>query len=104
MFVTQIYGTLLGAIVNYAVMISIVNDNRDLLANTNGNSSWSGASIQSYNTNATSWALAKYLYTLGSTYAIVPFGILIGAGLVVLQRILVIVSGGTSLAYSAIHC
>ncbi|EGX88236.1 oligopeptide transporter, putative [Cordyceps militaris CM01] len=90
MFLTQIYGTLIGAVVNYAVMISIVNDNRDLLANTNGNSSWSGASIQSYNTNATSWALAKYLYTAGSRYAVVPFGVLIGAALVVVQRVVVI--------------
>lgn len=32
MFGTQIYGTLIGAIVNYAVMISIVNNNREVLA------------------------------------------------------------------------
>ncbi|KAM3562964.1 hypothetical protein MY1884_001509 [Beauveria asiatica] len=89
MFTTQIYGTLLGAVVNYAVMVSIVNDNRHLLANTNGNSSWSGASLQSFNTSATSWALAKYLYTLGSTYAAVPFGVLFGAGLVVIHGVVV---------------
>lgn len=100
MFITQIYGTLLGAVVNYAVMISIVNDNRDLLANTNGNSSWSGAGIQAYNTNATSWALAKYLYTLGSTYSIIPFGILIGAVLVAIQRVLVNVRHTVGLLFS----
>ena len=61
MFLTQIYGTVLGGFINYAVMISIVSGNRALLTNGNGNSSWSGAQIQAYNTNAASWALSPYL-------------------------------------------
>ncbi|KAE8445208.1 hypothetical protein EG329_013580 [Mollisiaceae sp. DMI_Dod_QoI] len=89
MFLTQVYGTILGGFVNYAVMISIVNSNRDLLVNSNGDSSWSGATIQSYNTNATSWALAKYLYKTGAKYQMVPIGIAIGAGVVVIHRIIV---------------
>jgi hypothetical protein len=68
-------------------MIFIVNGNRELLVNSNGNSSWSGATMQSYNTNATSWALAKYLYKTGARYAIVPFGLLIGAGAVAIHRV-----------------
>jgi hypothetical protein len=92
MFLTQVYGTVLGAFVNYAVMISIVKSNRDLLINSNGDSSWSGATIQSYNTNATSWALAKYLYQTGARYAIVPLGVIIGAGFVLFHRIVVYVS------------
>lgn len=92
MFLTQIYGTVLGGFVNYGVMISIVNGNRDLLVNSNGNASWSGATIQSYNTNAASWALAKYLYKSGAEYEMVPIGLAIGAGLVVLHRVLVYVS------------
>jgi hypothetical protein len=92
MFLTQIYGTVLGGFVNYGVMISIVNGNRDLLVNSNGNASWSGATIQSYNTNAASWALAKYLYKSGADYEMVPIGLAIGAGLVVLHRALVYVS------------
>jgi OPT oligopeptide transporter protein len=92
MFLTQVYGTVLGAFVNYAVMISVVGGNRDLLINSNGDSSWSGASIQSFNTNATSWALANYLYKTGAKYSIVPIGLLVGAGLVALHRIVVIVS------------
>ncbi|ROV90969.1 hypothetical protein VSDG_07712 [Cytospora chrysosperma] len=89
MFLTQIYGTILGGFINYAVMIGIVNGNRDLLVNSNGNSSWSGATMQSYNTNATSWALASYLYGSGGLYEMVPIGIGIGAGLVVIHRIFV---------------
>lgn len=92
MFLTQIYGTVLGGFVNYAVMISIVNGNRDLLTDSNGSSSWSGATIQAYNTNATSWALANYLYKAGGKYELVPIGLGFGAGLVVLHRVFVHVS------------
>jgi len=87
MFLTQIYGTVLGGYINYAVMISVVNSNRALLIDKNGDSSWSGATIQSYNTNATSWALAKYLYQTGARYSIVPIGLLIGAGIVAIHRV-----------------
>lgn len=92
MFLTQIYGTILGGFVNYAVMISIVGGNRDLLVNSNGNSSWSGASIQAYNTNATSWALAKYLFGAGGRYFQIPIGLAIGSGIVVVHRIIAHVS------------
>ncbi|KAL1864950.1 hypothetical protein VTK73DRAFT_5579 [Phialemonium thermophilum] len=89
MFLTQIYGTVLGGFVNYAVMISIVTSNRELLVSSDGNTSWSGATMQSYNTNATSWALAKYLYKWGAPYEMVPVGLAIGAGVVLLHRIVV---------------
>lgn len=92
MFLTQIYGTILGGFVNYAVMISIVKSNRELLIDGNGDSSWSGATIQSYNTNATSWALAKYLYKTGAKYHMVPIGLAIGAAIVVVHRIVCYVS------------
>lgn len=92
MFLTQIYGTVLGGFINYAVMIGIVNGNRDLLVNSNGNASWSGATMQSYNTNATSWALASYLYGSGGLYEMVPIGLAIGAGLVLVHRIFAYVS------------
>ncbi|KAK7532799.1 peptide transporter [Phyllosticta citribraziliensis] len=89
MFLTQIYGTILGGFINYAVMDSIVTGNKELLAKGNGDSSWSGATIQSYNTNAASWALADYLYKVGARYAAVSIGLGIGAGLVVLHRLVV---------------
>ncbi|OLN93273.1 Oligopeptide transporter 1 [Colletotrichum chlorophyti] len=89
MFLTQIYGTILGGFINYAVMISIVNGNRDLLVNSDGNASWSGATMQSYNTNATSWALAHYLYKSGGKYSLVPIGLGVGFAIVVVHRIVV---------------
>lgn len=91
MFLTQIYGTVLGGFVNYAVMVSIVNNNRQLLVDSNGSATWSGATVQGYNTNATSWALAKYLYKAGTKYEMVPIGMGIGAGLVLIHRIFVYV-------------
>lgn len=48
--------------------------------------------MQSYNTNATSWALANYLYGSGGLYYMVPVGLAIGAGLVIIHRIFVFVS------------
>lgn len=92
MFLTQIYGTIVGGFINYAVMISIVGSNRDLLTNSDGSSSWSGAYLQAFNTNASSWALAKYLYKTGGEYYMVPVGLAVGAGLVALQRLIIVVS------------
>ncbi|KAJ5375411.1 Oligopeptide transporter OPT superfamily [Penicillium concentricum] len=87
MFLTQIYGTILGGFINYAIMISIVSGNRALLVDGNGNSSWSGATIQSFNTNAASWALAPYIYKIGTPYGAVPLGIIAGAGAVMVHAV-----------------
>jgi len=87
MFLTQIWGTVLGGFINYAVMISIVRQNKAILVDGNGNSSWSGATLQAYNSNATAWALASYLYKVGGQYAMVPLGIVIGVGAVIVHRI-----------------
>ena len=87
MVLTQIWGTILGAIVNYVVMISIVNSHRELLIDTNGTYAWSGQVFQSLNTQATTWALAKYLYTTGTQYFLVPIGLVIGFGLVVVHKV-----------------
>lgn len=92
MFLTQIYGTILGGFINYAVMISIVGDNRELLTSGNGNASWSGVQMQSYNTNATTWALAKYLYGKQGLYYMVPIALAIGAGAVLVHRVFTWVS------------
>lgn len=73
-------------------MISIVSGNREFLAETDGSNSWSGATMQGYNTNASSWALAHYLYKIDGKYAMVPIGLLIGAALVVAHRVFVHVS------------
>ena len=99
MFMTQIYGTILGGFINYAIMISIVSSNRETLASGNGDSSWSGGTIQSYNTNAASWALAPYLYKKGKQYEMVPIGLAIGAGAVIVHWVIYKVSSSFSSSF-----
>lgn len=78
MFGTQIYGTLLGAGLNYAVMSTIVSSQRDILLDPEGNGIWSGSTLQSMNSQAITWAMAKRIYSLSGDYWIVPMGIVIG--------------------------
>ncbi|RDI88757.1 hypothetical protein Vi05172_g1429 [Venturia inaequalis] len=78
MFLTQIYGTLLGAALNYVVMTTIVTNKREILLDPIGNNAWSGSTVQSLNTQAVTWALAKEVYGAHSRYFIVPMGLLIG--------------------------
>lgn len=87
MFLTQVWGTIFGAFINYVVMISIVNSHRYLLTDTNGSYVWSGQTFQSLNTQASTWALAEYLYTAGTQYILVPVGLAIGFGLVVIHKV-----------------
>ncbi|KAI1092316.1 OPT peptide transporter Mtd1 [Rostrohypoxylon terebratum] len=89
MFITQIYGTLLGAGLNYAVMTSIVNSQREILLDPSGNNVWSGSIVQSMNSQAVTWALAKEMYGLSGRYVIVPLGLLIGFFLPILHWVLI---------------
>ncbi|KAL9624316.1 MAG: hypothetical protein Q9160_001563 [Pyrenula sp. 1 TL-2023] len=85
MFATQVYGTLLGAGLNYAVMTTIVTNQREILLDPEGNSVWSGSLIQSLNSQAVTWALAKDVYGVKGHYLIVPLGLLIGLVLPVIH-------------------
>ncbi|KAF9269595.1 oligopeptide transporter [Marasmius fiardii PR-910] len=78
MFLTQLYGTILGVAVNYIVMISIVDAQREILLDPQGTNVWSGQTMQSYNSNAVTWSLAKELYGPQGPYFIVPLSLLIG--------------------------
>ncbi|KZF24856.1 peptide transporter MTD1 [Xylona heveae TC161] len=81
MFGTQIYGTLLGAGLNYAIMTTVVTNQREILLDPKGNSVWSGSIMQSLNSQAVTWALAKDVYGINGRYLIVPLGLLIGLAL-----------------------
>ncbi|WRT67495.1 uncharacterized protein IL334_004467 [Kwoniella shivajii] len=90
MWLTQVYGTVLGAFINYVVMISVVDSHRDLLTTSDsGSAAWSPAYFNSMNTAAITWALAKQLYGRQGEYFIVPVSLAIGAGAVVVHRIFV---------------
>ncbi|KAK4052813.1 hypothetical protein OIV83_002100 [Microbotryomycetes sp. JL201] len=78
-FVVQTVGTVVGAILQLIIMKTIINAQRELLLDVQGSNVWSGQQVQSFNSQAVTWgALAKHFYSPSSTYAIVPWSILIG--------------------------
>ncbi|KAJ7925954.1 OPT oligopeptide transporter [Mycena leptocephala] len=78
-FTMQCLGAIIGALINYIVMKSIIAAHRDILTSVQGTVTWSGAGVQSFNSDAIAWgALAKQLYSPSSTYGIVPLSIIIG--------------------------
>lgn len=60
------------------VMVSITGAQRDILLDPTGNNIWSGQDVQSLNSNAITWSLAKELYGPSGPYFIIPMGIFIG--------------------------
>ncbi|KAJ7207394.1 OPT oligopeptide transporter [Mycena haematopus] len=79
-FTMQCLGSVIGALINYVLMRSIVSAHREILESVQGTNTWYvGAGVQGFNSNAVSWgALAKELYSPSSTYALVPLSIIIG--------------------------
>ncbi|KAL0057794.1 hypothetical protein AAF712_015552 [Marasmius tenuissimus] len=78
-FTMQCLGAVIGALLNYIIMKVVISANRDLLLSVQGTNVWSGAVVQSFNSDAIAWgALAKHLYTPSGRYGIIPMSILIG--------------------------
>jgi hypothetical protein len=59
-------------------MVSITGSQRELLLDPTGNNIWSGLQIQSLNSHAITWSLAKQLYGPSGPYFVIPLGIFIG--------------------------
>ncbi|KZT11134.1 OPT oligopeptide transporter [Laetiporus sulphureus 93-53] len=78
-FCMQMAGTVVGAILNYIMMLSIINAQRPALLSIAGTRLWSGQNAQSYNSNAISWgALGPEMFGPHSTYRMVPISLAIG--------------------------
>ncbi|CCM02024.1 uncharacterized protein FIBRA_04100 [Fibroporia radiculosa] len=78
-FSVQMAGTIVGALLNYVIMQTVVSSERTILLSNEGTRVWSGQQVQSYNANAILWgALGKEIYGPGGPYFIVPLGIIIG--------------------------
>ncbi|KAH7929974.1 OPT superfamily oligopeptide transporter [Leucogyrophana mollusca] len=84
MFLTQVWGTILGF-----VMVSVVDAQREILISPTGTNVWSGQVVQSLNSAAVTWSLAKELYGPGGPYFIIPMSLLIGMGVTFLQWLIV---------------
>jgi hypothetical protein len=63
---------------NTVVMISVVTAQREVLLSPTGTNIWSGQVVQSLNSAAVTWSLAKQLYGRGGPYFIIPMSLLIG--------------------------
>ena len=61
-------------------MVVITGSQRKLLLEPNGNYVWTGQNIQSFNSQAITWSLARHLYGPLGPYSLIPLGIFIGFG------------------------
>ncbi|KAH9833277.1 OPT oligopeptide transporter [Rhodofomes roseus] len=78
-FCMQMAGTVVGTVLNYVMMLSIINAQRAALLSIAGTRLWSGQNAQSYNSNAIAWgALAPQMFGADSTYRMVPISLAIG--------------------------
>lgn len=78
-FTAQIIGTLLGAILNFIMMNSIIDNQREILLSVQGTNIWSGQQPQQYNSQAIAWGgLSHELFSAGQRYQWVPLAYLVG--------------------------
>ncbi|EJT98338.1 oligopeptide transporter [Dacryopinax primogenitus] len=79
-FLVQLAGTVVGAVLNYVMMLSIIKANRDALLSVSGTRLWSGQNAQGYNSNAIAWgALADPMFSSPhGVYRMVPISLAIG--------------------------
>ncbi|KAH7912216.1 OPT oligopeptide transporter [Hygrophoropsis aurantiaca] len=78
-FTAQILGTLLGAILNFVLMNSIIDSQREILLSIQGTNIWSGQQPQQYNSQAIAWGgLGHELFSVGKRYQWVPWSYIVG--------------------------
>ncbi|KAG1846054.1 OPT oligopeptide transporter protein-domain-containing protein [Suillus subalutaceus] len=78
-FTAQIIGTLLGAVLNYIMMNSIIDNQREILLSVEGTNIWSGRQPQMYNSQAIAWGgLSDELFSTGQRYQWVPWAYVLG--------------------------
>lgn len=78
-FFAQTVGTLLGSVLNFVLMNSIIDNQREILLSVEGTNVWSGQQPQQYNSQAIAWGgLAHELFSSGKIYQWVPWAYVIG--------------------------
>ena len=79
-FAAQMTGTIVGAIINYSLMVTIIDHQRDILLDPNGSNIWSGASPQTVNSAAITWGAIGpiRMFGPGTPYTIILWSLLIG--------------------------
>lgn len=77
-FLVQILGCITGALFNWVMMVTIVDNQAPILKAIQGTNIWSGQNIQQFNTLAISWSIAKDMFSVGQRYQWVPLAFLPG--------------------------
>ncbi|KAH9176603.1 OPT oligopeptide transporter protein-domain-containing protein [Lactarius sanguifluus] len=78
-FAAQIFGTLFGSILNYIMMNSIIDNQREILLSVEGTNIWSGQQPQQYNSQSIAWGgLSHELFAHGKRYQWVAWAYIIG--------------------------
>ncbi|KAI0057185.1 OPT superfamily oligopeptide transporter [Artomyces pyxidatus] len=78
-FTAQIIGTLFGSVLNYILMNSIIDNQRDILLSIEGTNIWSGQQPQQYNSQAIAWGgLSHELFAVGKRYQWVAWAYVLG--------------------------
>ncbi|KAK0433031.1 OPT oligopeptide transporter [Armillaria borealis] len=80
-FAMQTIGSVIGGLLNFVIMRTVISSHREILKDVQGSNIWSGQQVQSYNSDAIAWgALGKPLYATGTRYGFVPYVLLAGLG------------------------
>ncbi|EJF61684.1 OPT oligopeptide transporter [Dichomitus squalens LYAD-421 SS1] len=78
-FSMQVMGTVIGAILNYVMMVTIIDANRAALLSISGTRLWSGQNAQGFNSNGISWGgLGPQMFGIHGVYHMVPICLAIG--------------------------
>ncbi|KAI9833358.1 MAG: hypothetical protein M1819_003753 [Sarea resinae] len=77
-FTIQVMGCTIGAIFNWVMMKTIVQNQGPILKSIQGTNIWSGQNVQQFNTLAIAWSMAKDMFSVGSRYQWVTLAYLVG--------------------------
>ncbi|KAG6865789.1 hypothetical protein C0991_011781 [Blastosporella zonata] len=78
-FTAQIIGTLFGAVLNFVLMNTIIDNQTPILLSVEGTNIWSGQQPQQYNSQAIAWGgLSHELFAVGQRYQFVAWAYVIG--------------------------
>ncbi|KAJ3027326.1 UNVERIFIED_CONTAM: hypothetical protein HDU68_004024 [Siphonaria sp. JEL0065] len=78
-FVAQLYGGFVGALVHYVLNQIVLETKHDILLDPNGDNNWSGQNIIGFNTKAITFGtLAPKILVAGGTYAWLSYAFIVG--------------------------
>ncbi|KAJ7261713.1 OPT oligopeptide transporter protein-domain-containing protein [Mycena haematopus] len=78
-FTAQVTGTLFGAVLNFVLMNSIIDNQRPILLSVEGTNIWSGQQPQQYNSQAVAWGgLSHQLFAVNQRYQWVAWAYVVG--------------------------